>query len=123
MIWEEGGSGTILIMPHPFFVIEYPTKVGLLLGGYGDRIVGLISVKLMSKLLKRGFYILWQKENIKKYLNYRKYDYELLSSNDREENPDFVPRYPNEKEPLITRSVRYWNYLDKQRGLQKNISI
>lgn len=49
------------------------------IGGYGDRIVGLIAIKLISKLLKRKFYILWNKENIKKYFNYEKYDYELLN--------------------------------------------
>ena len=43
-----------------------------LLGGFGDRVVGLISVKLMSKLLHRKFYILWNKENIKPYINYEK---------------------------------------------------
>lgn len=35
-----------------------------LVGGYGDRVVGLIAVYLMAKLLKRDFRILWTKENI-----------------------------------------------------------
>lgn len=48
------------------------------IGGLGDRIVGLISVKVISKLLNKKFYISWTKENIKKYINYEKYDYELL---------------------------------------------
>ena len=48
------------------------------LGGYGDRIVGLIAIKLISKLLNRPFYILWKKENIKKYINYSKYNYENI---------------------------------------------
>ena len=52
-----------------------------LLGGYGDRIVGLISIKLISKLLDRNFYICWDKENIYKYINYKKYDFRLLNDN------------------------------------------
>ncbi len=35
-----------------------------LVGGYGDRVVGLIAVYLMAKLLKRPFKILWTKEDI-----------------------------------------------------------
>lgn len=35
-----------------------------LVGGYGDRVVGLIAVYLMAKLLKRDFRILWTKEDI-----------------------------------------------------------
>ena len=52
---------------------------GIICGGLGDRIVGLISIRLISKLLNRKFYILWNKENVKSYLNYEKYDYELLN--------------------------------------------
>lgn len=54
---------------------------GHLLGGYGDRMVGLINVKLMADLLKRDFYIIWTKENVKKYIDYKKYDYEEKSFN------------------------------------------
>ena len=42
----------------------------VLLGGLGDRVVGLISIKLISKLLRRPFYILWNKEDIKEYIDY-----------------------------------------------------
>ena len=45
-----------------------------ILGGLGDRIVGLISIKLMSKLLNQDFYIYWNKENVKQYINYDKYE-------------------------------------------------
>ena len=48
-------------------------------GGLGDRIVGLISIKLMSKLLKKDFYILWERGNIKQYFDYQKYDFSLLN--------------------------------------------
>ena len=50
----------------------------VLLGGLGDRVVGLISIKVISKLLRRPFYILWNKEDIKEYIDYSEYDYELL---------------------------------------------
>jgi len=37
------------------------------LGGYGDRIVGLIAVYLMAKALRRPFKILWTKEPMKSF--------------------------------------------------------
>ena len=43
------------------FIISYPK---MLLGGYGDRIHGLITIKILSKLFNHDFYILWNKENI-----------------------------------------------------------
>jgi hypothetical protein len=46
------------------------------IGGYGDRIVGLISCKVMADLLGRNFRILWTRENIRPYFTYDKYDYE-----------------------------------------------
>lgn len=46
------------------------------LGGIGDRIIGLVSIRLISNLLKRKFYILWNKENIRPYIDYEKYDLE-----------------------------------------------
>jgi len=46
------------------------------LGGYGDRIVGLISVYLMAQLLRRPFKILWTKEAVKPFLSYEAYDFE-----------------------------------------------
>ena len=44
-------------------------------GGYGDRVVGIISCKLIASLLKKEFRINWKTENIKTYLNYEKYEY------------------------------------------------
>tara|TARA_B100000575_G_C23134908_1_gene659071 strand:- start:1345 stop:2277 length:933 start_codon:yes stop_codon:yes gene_type:complete len=78
------------------FVITFDNKC--LLGGLGDRIVGLISVKLMSKLLDKQFYILWNKEDIKPYINYEKYDYELLNINKTD--------------------IKEYNYIDNQTGLK-----
>ena len=60
------------------FVISF--QKNRIIGGFGDRIVGLISVKLISKLLNKDFYILWDKENIKEYFDYDKYDYDRISS-------------------------------------------
>ena len=46
------------------------------LGGYGDRIVGLIAVYLIAKVLRRPFKILWTKEPMKSFLSYAPFDYE-----------------------------------------------
>ena len=51
------------------------------LGGYGDRIVGLISVYLMAQLLRRPFKILWTKEPVKTFLSYDRYDFEVHKLN------------------------------------------
>ncbi len=42
-------------------------------GGFGDRVVGLISCKMMAYLLKRDFKIIWNKEQVDKYIDYNKY--------------------------------------------------
>ena len=52
------------------------------MGGYGDRIVGLISLKTIAHCLDKEFKILWTKENIKTYFDYSKYDYELCNISD-----------------------------------------
>lgn len=57
-------------------VISYPKNN--LLGGFGDRIIGLISIRLISKLLNKDFYIEWNKEDIKSYIDYSKYDFNLI---------------------------------------------
>ena len=48
-------------------IIAFEDKI--LLGGLGDRIIGLVSCYLIAKLLKKEFYILWNKENIKGEIN------------------------------------------------------
>ncbi len=68
--------------PSNINVICFPKNA--ILGGYGDRIVGLIAVKLISKLLNRKFYIFWEKENIKPYINYEDYDFEKISLNSKD---------------------------------------
>lgn len=57
-------------------VICFEINSGLL-GGFGDRIVGLVSCRLIAKVLNKEFSILWNKENIKEYFDYSKYDFEL----------------------------------------------
>ena len=69
------------------------------LGGLGDRIIGLIACKLIAKLLNQKFYINWIKENIKKYIDYSKYDYELIEKN-------------------LEMSIGKYNYIDNQQGLK-----
>ena len=53
------------------FIISYPN---MLLGGYGDRIHGLIAIKILSKVFNHDFYILWDKENIIDLFDYEKYN-------------------------------------------------
>ena len=53
------------------FIISYPN---MLLGGYGDRINGLIAIKILSKIFNHDFYILWDKENIVPLFDYEKYN-------------------------------------------------
>ena len=50
-------------------------KENTYIGGYGDRIVGLISCKVISELLNKPFRISWTKEDVSQYLNYEKYKY------------------------------------------------
>ena len=53
------------------FIISYPN---MLLGGYGDRINGLIAIKILSRIFNHDFYILWNKENIIEMFDYEKYN-------------------------------------------------
>lgn len=45
----------------------------VLLGGFGDRVVGLLSCKAMATLLGREFRICWTKEDVTAYIDYTKY--------------------------------------------------
>ena len=76
------------------FVIQFDKNS--LLGGLGDRIVGIISIKLISDLLNRDFFILWNKENIENYFTFKSYD------NDNDNDND----------------IKYHNYIDNQKGLK-----
>lgn len=61
------------------FIICFEKNI--LAGGLGDRINGLISTYLISNLLNKPFYILWNKEDVKKYIDYEKYDFEKQKYN------------------------------------------
>ena len=80
------------------FLIDF--SKGNYLGGYGDRIVGLVTIKLLSKKLNRKFYILWEKENIKEYIDYSKYDFSLIDFNENKTK------------------IGYYNLIDKQKELK-----
>lgn len=58
-------------------IIEFNKNI--LNGGFGDRIVGLISLKTVSTFLNTDFYIKWDKENITNVVDYSKYDYYNIS--------------------------------------------
>lgn len=45
-----------------------------LLGGYGDRIVGLIAIQVLAKELGREFRIQWEKEDITPFFDYVAYE-------------------------------------------------
>jgi hypothetical protein len=78
-------------------IIGFDSEVGLT-GGYGDRIVGIISCKLIAEVLGQEFKINWTKENIRPYFNYSKYDYELCDSSGVIKNTIcFIDKYsPND---------------------------
>ncbi len=54
-------------------------------GGFGDRLVGLISTMIMSKHLSREFKIYWESPSIEEYFDYEKYKYKPDRSSKREE--------------------------------------
>ena len=61
-------------------IIEFNKNI--LNGGFGDRIIGLISLKTLSTFLNKKFYIKWDKENIKNVIDYSKYDYYNIKTKD-----------------------------------------
>lgn len=61
-------------------------------GGYGDRVVGLIAVYLMAKLLKRPFKILWTKEDISNAIDLRALRFEGPDSKTRVDTIDSIDR-------------------------------
>ena len=56
------------------FIISFDNSEWM--GGLGDRIVGLISVKLISTLLNKNFFINWTRENINEIIDISKYDFQ-----------------------------------------------
>jgi len=78
-------------------VIAY--EKGKFIGGYGDRIVGLVACKLMANLLNQKFYILWSRENIKKFINYDKYDFNMIN--------------------ITSKDIKLYDSIDKQTKFKK----
>ena len=70
-----------------------------LLGGYGDRIVGLIAVQVMAAALGQEFRILWEKEDITPFFEYN--GFVLKSDEDTIEN-DLIDRQLHIKDYLMT---------------------
>jgi len=68
------------------------------LGGYGDRIVGLIAVKTMAAALGQEFRILWEKEDITPFFEYERFD---NPNEDTVEN-DLIDRQLHLKDYLMT---------------------
>lgn len=60
---------------HPDYTSSVFKHSPIWIGGLGDRIVGLISCMLMAKLLDRKFYVLWTKEPITRYVDFRQYTF------------------------------------------------
>ena len=54
------------------------------MGGYGDRVVGIISISLISRLLNKNFFINWKRENVKNIIEYN--DFEQYNNNNKFEN-------------------------------------
>ena len=51
-----------------YFIIEFPKKE--MNGGYGDRLVGIISILSLSQIFNRHFLIKWDKEDISSIFTY-----------------------------------------------------
>ena len=62
-------------------------------GGLGDRILGMISCKLIARNLNLPFYILWSVDDIRPYVDYENYDFE--------------------KQPAASLEIKNHHYIDK----------
>ena len=82
---------------------------GVTVGGYGDRIVGLISVFVMAQLLKRPFKIRWTKEPLHHYVDFATFDAEAPET--KAALPPYIRRVYALDDPTILRS-----YLETERG-------
>ena len=77
------------------------------LGGYGDRIVGLISVQVLSAVLGQEFRILWDKEDITPYFTYPSIDAVQGVEHDMIDNPLHIKGY------LMTTPIPFQNPITK----------
>lgn len=60
------------------------------LGGYGDRIVGLMSVFVLADIFQKPFKILWTKEDIHKHVDYTPWD-ALTLQHQSKPMPPYIP--------------------------------
>jgi hypothetical protein len=88
-------------------IIAY--EPGVTVGGYGDRILGLISVFVMAQRLKRPFKILWTKEPFRQYVDYTAFDAERVDT--KNPLPPYIHRVYAIDDPNILR-----RYLETERG-------
>ena len=82
-------------------VIRFPPNA--VIGGYGDRVVGLIAVRVMSAVLGRPFYIRWDKEDVRPFIDYAAYDFANIASDEDE-------------------SARVYDLIDRQQMLKKYLA-
>lgn len=85
------------------------------LGGLGDRIVGLISIKLISNLLHKNFYIFWNKENIRSFFDYSKYDFEIHGEKYMQNNNSSLYHFidhPKKIKEYLMKSNKFFNELN-----------
>jgi hypothetical protein len=50
--------------------LVFACEPGPVVGGYGDRIVGLVAVRVLAKALGREFGVLWTRDDLKPYFEY-----------------------------------------------------
>jgi len=51
-------------------VLVFECEPGPVVGGYGDRIVGLVAVRVLARMLLRDFQIHWTRDDLASYLDY-----------------------------------------------------
>jgi len=51
-------------------VLAYECEPGGVVGGYGDRIVGLVAVRVLARMLGRKFRVRWTRDDLASYFDY-----------------------------------------------------
>ena len=51
-------------------VLAFECEPGPVVGGYGDRIVGLVAVRVLARMLGRDFRVRWTRDDLASYLDY-----------------------------------------------------
>ncbi len=59
-------------------ILMFSCEPGPVVGGYGDRIVGLVAVRAIARRLGRPFYVLWTRDDLYPYFDYSTVDYKKL---------------------------------------------